>query len=192
MAARPGMTSIIQELRSLTDASEDDTTVNNVSYWSDEQIQGILDLHRRDALDVALVSHPLMEDGERVTKRYYIPDRVGVWIDNDPSVFTVVDAIGVVASGYSADLTGRQINFDSSTGDTAYYLRCRTFDMNAAASEVWSKKASHRASLIAWKAGGQTLAEDQEYLHCIERAKHFNQQRGFATVRMTRTGYSGT
>lgn len=190
MAARPGMTKLIQELRRRTDTSEDQTTINGVSYWTDDQLQDILDLYSRDVLDVALVPVPLYEAGVLVTKRFYVPNNVGQFIEDDPSVLQIVDNFGNEATGYTFDVVRRLVLFDSDAGHTPYYLRARTFDMIEAAATVWLEKAGHRASLIDWRAGGQTLSEDQEYQHCLQQYEKLVGLR-VKTTRITHTGYYG-
>lgn len=191
MAARPGMTTLIQRLRSLTDAAEGQTEVNGVSYWTDDQLQDILDLYRRDVLDVALEPVSLYEAGTLVTKRFYLPNMVGRFIEDDPTVLQVVDTLGNEVSGYTADFAGRLFLFESDQrANPNLFVRCRTFDIEAAAAHVWLEKAGHRASLIDWRAGGQTLSEDQEYQHCMDQYKHYSGNRIQAT-RLTHTGYRG-
>lgn len=187
MAARPGMTDLISDLRLKTDTSPDEVSVNGVSYWTDDQLQDILDQHRQD-VDVQLVAYPRYESGELLTKIYYIPNKVLTTLENDPSVLEIVDRYGNAATGYTVDLSGRKVTFDADTGGTAYWLRGRQFDVDYAAADVWAAKASHRAALVDWRAGGQTLYEDQEYQHCLEREKFYRGKR-LSVSRLVHSGY---
>lgn len=192
MAARPGMTTIILELRSLTDAAEEQTVIGDVSYWTDDQLQDILDKYRQDVLDTSLTPYSAYDAGVWATKRYYIPDSVNArYVENDTSVLSVVDSLGNPAPAYTFDVAGRQFNFTDDTQGTAYFMRARLYDIRLAAAYVWLQKAAHRVALIDWKAGGQTLSEDQEYQHCMEMYKLFSGYKGIQATRLTKVGYRG-
>lgn len=167
MAVRNGMVNHILELRRMTDASATEVKINNVQYWTDDQLQSILDVYRHDVLDLSLLPASQREAGTDVTYRYYIPDEVGAWIENDATVFSVVDENGVAQTDYTYDGINRYILFSANTSGATRLLRCRFFDMRLAAARVWFEKAGHRVALIDWKAGGQNLNEDQEYQHCM-------------------------
>lgn len=188
------MQTIILALRELTDANAGDVEVNGIPYWTDEQLQTVLDQFRTDVIDVPLRSVAMNEAGVTVFKRYYIPTIVGRWIENDDGtnqIFSVVDTSGNLAPAYTYDSGSRLITFTVSTNGLSYFLRCRFYDIYAAASDVWYKKASQRTALIDWKAGGQSLSEDQEYQHCLERGQFYSTKHGITVIRLKRGDYGG-
>lgn len=191
MAVRPGMSAILLYTRLKTDTREDETTVNGVAYWTDQQLQDMLDMHRIDARDIELIAYSEFEGGTNVTKRYYLPDTIGEWIEGSdtPDVFDVVDSMGNAAPSYTSDLPGRVIVFDDDTLGRSYFIRARFFDMRPALADIWLAKAGLRAELINWRAGGQNLQEDQEYKHCMEQYQLYSNILGISTVRMSMVGY---
>lgn len=192
MAARSGMASLILELRGFTDTKEQDVEVNGVAYWTDEQLQNVLDLYRKDVLDAELVSVPLMVNGVTEWTRYYIPLAIGHYLETDatPGAFSIVDVVGAAAPSHTVDIRAMTVVFNANTNGLEYFLRGRTYDVRAAAAHVWFMKAGHRAELIEWKAGGHTLSEDQEYQHCLEMYRLYSSFRGIGVTRLVRRGYS--
>ena len=202
MAVRnSSMSDFILELRRMTDASATEVKVNNVQYWTDDQLQGILDAYRHDVLDLRLMPASQREAGVDVTLRYYIPDEVGTWIENDPTVLTIVDENGVAVTNYTYDPTNRYFLFTSNTNGAIRMMRGRFFDMRLAAARVWFEKAGHRVALINWKAGGQNLNEDQEYQHCMAMFMAYSGNDGVKSImpntgrrnakRLRKVGYNG-
>lgn len=191
MAARAGMASLILELRGFTDTKVDDVEVNGVAYWTDEQLQDVLDLYRKDVVDVGLVSVPMMVNGVTEWKRYYIPFSVGHYLEtaDTPGAFSIVDSTGTDAPAYTVDYRALTVTFTASTDGRQYMLRGRVYDIRAAASHVWFMKAGHRAELIEWKAGGHTLSEDKEYQHCLDMYRLYSSFRGIGVTRLVRRGY---
>ncbi len=189
MAARLGMVELIALLRQLTDAESQTEQVNGAYLFDDDHLQEILDQHRYDFFDVLLTPVPLMESGSRVTKRYNWPRYIThVERDATAGAFSVVDAAGNAASGYTVYYDAKYIEFDADTTGRTYYLRCRQYNVNRAAAEIWLLKANLRASLIRWKAGDNTLYEDQEYRHCMEQYRFFR-SRGVGSVPLRRVDY---
>lgn len=193
MSVRPGMADIIAYVRLKTDTRVDETTVNGVSYWTDQQIQDILDKHRQDARNLELIAYSEYEGGTNVYKRYYFPNTLGEWLENSdtPNALEIVDSLGNAAPSYTLDLNGRVVVFDSTTLGKAYYIRARMFNVRNAIADIWLAKAGLRAELINWRAGGQNLAEDQEYEHCMQQYELYSNRKGVQFVRLTRVGYSG-
>jgi len=161
MAARAGMVNAIRELRLLMDANQQNVNVNGVMYWTDEQVQIILDDTSHDIIDVLLESTPFHVAGTLTYVRYYIPDIVPRWIEEGAAV-VVVDNLGNTAPSFTYDRTRRLIEFAVDTTGTQYFLRGRGFNMNESAAAGWLRKASVRAELIKWKTPAHTLDEDQE------------------------------
>lgn len=186
------MERIIKEVRAHTDTRENEVEVNGVSYWTDDQIQDVLDTFRTDARGLQLVRFSEYENGTNVYKRYYFPDKLGKWIEraDTPDAFSIVDGVGVLAPSHTVDYDGRLVIFSDTTLGRDYFVRARVFDLRAAIAEVWLKKADHRAELINWRAGGQNLQEDDEYKHCMDQYRLYSGLLGIQSVRLTRIGYS--
>lgn len=192
MTARPGMSDILLYVRSKTDTRENETTVNGVAYWTDDQLQNYLDMHRKDARNLALIKYSEYEGGINVYKRYYFPDEVGQWIEgpDTPDVFEIVDSLGNPAPTYTLDLAGRVIIFDETTLGRDYFIRARFFDMRPVLADIWLAKAGHRVELVNWRAGGQNIEEDDEYKHCMQQYEIYSNLLNLSSVRMSRLGYS--
>lgn len=198
MAVRPSMAALILELRGLTDASIGEATVNGITFWDDDQLQSILDSYRNDIVDVQLLPVAQRVAGSTVYKRYYFPEEVGNFIESD---FTITDENGFSLTGWTYTAGTRYILFSSDHANQPVYMTGAAYNIRLAAAKVWLTKASHRTTLIDWKAGGQTFAEDQEYQHCMQKFAEFAGPGGMAnvipglpavsgSVRLKRNGYA--
>jgi len=192
--ARAGMADLIRQLRINGAAGATDENVNGILYWTDDQLEDILDRYSSDVNDIQLVTYSRMESGVTVWKTYYLPASVPLNLEGSATVgeFTVVDTLGNVASGYTFDLARRRVDFAVNQNGKTYYVRARSFDLNRATSELWSKKASLRAELIDWKAGTYNLKEDQIYQHALQEAQRWAGKAGFNRVRLNRDDYANS
>ncbi len=190
MAARAGMVNAVKELRLLMDANQQKVNVNGVMYWTDEQVQEILDDTSHDIIDVRLASTPFMETGTLTYKRYYIPNEVPRWLEDDSASIVVVDNLGNAAPTFTYTRTRRLIEFASDTTGTEYFFRGRGFNMNESAAAGWLRKAGVRAELIKWKTPAHTLDEDQEYQHCLDMYRRFRNKLGLVSSPVQRLGYA--
>jgi hypothetical protein len=184
---RAGMADILKYVRLKTATAEDEVTIGGITYWSDEQLQEYVDRHRIDMRNVALIPYPEYVDGIRSTVRYYLPQTMGQWVETD--TLTVVDSLGNAAPTYTVDLPSRLVLFDADTLGKAYYIRTRFYDVRPAIADIWLDKVGLRVELIDWKAGGQNLAEDQEYQHCLDQYKLWSEIGGIQTTKMKKVGY---
>lgn len=208
MTVRLGMSSLILELRRLTDTEENDTTINGVAYWTDLQLQEKLDDHAIDINDVLLEPRPLHTAGVWEYKRYYIPKNITKHIEyytdaeqtanqaldvadqlDETQYFFIVNDLGNVVTNYTYTPSRRLIEFDTDQLANSYYIRAVGYNMNESAREVWLDKAAHRTQLVRWKAGEHQLHEDQEWEHCMKMAEFYGINRGLKTVDLVRTGY---
>lgn len=72
MAARAGMVSLIATLRGMTETAENDTTIGSLTFWTDDQLQSILDRHSFYVSE-QLESFPEIEAGSYTYKKYFLP-----------------------------------------------------------------------------------------------------------------------
>lgn len=194
--ARLGMAALILALRSMTAAQADEATVNDITYWTDDQLETILDKYRQDLLRQSLTSIPLQVDGVMDYSRYTFPIPFGYMIerpdtDEEEPTFRLYNSLGTLipAADYAVDPVQGVITFiEAQTTPRVMYLRYRLFNMNLAAAQVWREKAAHRAHFITWRTGAHTLHDDQEYQHCLEMVRVFGGNR-LTAVKLRRRGY---
>ena len=58
-----------------------------------------------------------------------------------------------------------------------------TYDLNAAAADVWDEKAAALTAEFDFSAGGQTFNRSQAYAHAEQMARRFRSRRAMRTVR---------
>lgn len=162
--ARSGMSNLILRLRGMTDTSESEYTVNSVAWWTDDQLQDILDQHRTDWSDVELVVQPEYVSGDWATRDYHLPRMNWEEYTSDSDIWRVVDTDGaaVSTSTYTADYLTGVIRFSSDQDHAIYYLRGRSFNLDAAAADVWRRKMAHYANTsFNFAADGQRFDRHQ-------------------------------
>ena len=184
MAARTGMTDLINDLRGLTDAGNDDYTIGTVTYWSDVALQGVLDKHRADFYEQAMQPAGSMVGG---TVQYY---RYDTGIKNQESgtaIFKVQDVLGNNYSGtaYGADYTQGVITWNSNTLGSSIYLTGRTYDLNAAAADVWRHKAANVAKAYDFSTDNHRMNRSQLMAQFFQMADYYARQAGPTTITIT-------
>ncbi len=152
MAARPGMTDLLSTLRGMTDAGTADYTIAGVPYWSDTQLQDVLDKHRYDIRSEVLMPQPSYVPGGVEYYQYNSSFDNFEATTGGTAIFIIKDGVGNVqgTATYTADYVTGRIEFASNTGGVDYYLTGRSYDLNAAASDVWKRKASQVAKAFSF------------------------------------------
>lgn len=179
MAERATMAELITELRALTDAGADDHQIGGVTFWSDQQLQDVLDRNRTTIRREALQPDGEYNAGAWLYYDYPIPAELGaIERAGTGGGFALRDASGNDAPAHTINYAAGVITFDDDTGGDVYYLDCRGYDMNAAAAAVWEQKAGFVAASVDWKADNHAISASQEHDHCMERARHFRSRAG--------------
>ena len=172
MAIRPEMTALVTRLRSITSAATDDV-FNGVTYWTDEQLQDILDAHTLGVQDLPLSEGALYTNGvlDWQKQTYHLARGYDVASD-----VTILDSLGVVVTG-TVNTQSKAVSLTAGSQGTQYYVRATVYDMYEAAAEVWSLKASQRSDYVRWKAGNYQANAAEEYQHCLERSSYYRAKR---------------
>lgn len=164
MAARAGMGTIITTLRAYT--AEPGTVT-----YSDDTMQAVLDSTRRTHKNLEVktidVDDPYTE--------YLFPFQVGEWVEQNEtgSGWALVDSNGDAAPSYTVNYQARLITFASDTSATIYYLSCREYDLNAAAAEIWRRKAAAVAAQVDFETDNHRFAASQKLKHYMEQAAYY-------------------
>lgn len=191
MAARDGMANLIVRLRAMTHTTSSDYTLGAVDYWSDEQLQDILDQHRTDVERAALRSEPEYVDSDSVYYDYYVPAGLSDFeeADTGTEAWAVRDGDGTTIStdDYAANYVNGHIRFTSDQDGEPYYLRARAYDLNKAAAEVWRQKAAHYAGRFDIKTDNHSLSRSQLIKQALQMAAFYDRQGGVTVSKLQRT-----
>lgn len=163
MAARDGMASLIIELRTRCDAGTADYQVAGSDFWTDDQLQSVLDRNRRDVKRETLMLAPELSGGSAI---YHDYQWCREWVEEAASgtaIWRVEDSQGslIGTASYTPEYGARSLRFASNTGGTAYFLTYRSYDLDRAAAEVWERKAGHVASRFDIKTDNHDLKRSQ-------------------------------
>lgn len=189
--ARSGLANLIQELRGMTEAGLTDYGIGAVYYWSDDHIQDILDIHRRDVIFEQLQMFPnQVASGSLSYKDYRSSFGFFEETTGGTAVFYVQDSTGVTigTANYTPDYRRGTALFASDQRGSVYYLTGRSYDLQAAAADVWRRKASHYASQFDFSTDNHSVTRSQAYKHCLEMAEFYEGKSGdsIQTVTMFR------
>lgn len=181
-AARSGMLYLVDELRILTEASANDYSIGGTPFWTDVQLQNILDQHRDDIIFQQLDIYPVQIAGGSLSYQdYRTPYN---WLEETTggtSILYIQDGTGTTigTANYTADVRRGQFQFSSDQGGSTYYLTGRTYDINAAAADVWRRKAAHYApTSFDFSTDNHSIKRSAVYDHCIHMAEYFENQGG--------------
>lgn len=172
------MTALIAQLRRLAAVSVGDVTVGGETYWTDDQLEDVLDRRRTEYRGVGL--GPIMGTPAQTTYTDYLLPTRDLEYDalGGADGFTLLDSTGAAAPAHTVDVSAGLIVFDADTGGASFYLDYRTYDLNAAAADVWEMKASFVASAVDWRSDNHQISASQEYEHCMKRAREFRSKAG--------------
>jgi len=184
--ARTGMASLITELRSMTEAGASDYTINNTAYWSDNHLQDVLDIHREDVIFERLDMFPVVIAGGSSSYQDYRSNYGFLEATTGgTAVLYLQDSTGSVigTANYTTDARRGQFQFTSDQAGSVYYMTGRSYDLQAAAADVWRRKAAHYApTSFNFSTDNHSISRSQVYDHCKEMAEFFENQGGDSIV----------
>lgn len=158
MTLRDGMQAMVSEFRIAANAATDDIFAG-VTYWTDTQLQDILDLK---SIPVTVSYAPLSEDST-----LYIPMDIPAhyWLDTD----TIV----IDSESYTYDdRTNRVTSTDTIETVTGIYV-----NFYDALAEIWERKAAQRETHADFRAGANQVALSQTFEHCRKMAALYRNKR---------------
>jgi len=177
MTARTGMTQLISDLRVLTEAGASEWVLGTVTFWDDAQLQNVLDRTVQEFILSPMDSLPTYSSGGTLLYNDYqikfgnIEQTTGgtaIFYVQDGNYNTVGTAL------YTSDYRRGKVTFSASTeGTTSFYATGRSYDLNAAAAEVWRIKANHVANSFDFTTDNTSVRKSQVYQHYVDRAEHF-------------------
>ena len=171
MTIRTGMANLIERLRVMTSAGTADFSLAGVTYWDDDQLQDVLDGNA-----TLLENYPLE----------WLPDTIGggsiEWhrakagnyrdfeeTTSGTTQWAIRDATGALqgTANYTPNYINGLIHFATDQGGTIYYLTARSYDLYAAAADVWLKRQAYYADWVHIASDGQEFDWQQAFEHAV-------------------------
>jgi hypothetical protein len=175
--ARTGMTDIITQLRSLTEAGTAEYSLGTLTYWSDDHLEDVLDTHRLDIDDYMLLQNPRYESGTLVYKEYR---SIFEWIESGTVTYLQGGSHTAVSTAdYSVDYQRGVVTFTANQSGSTYYLYGRTYDLYGAAADIWRRKASHVAQAIDFSTDNHSVKRSHLAKTYLEMAGYYASRSGF-------------
>lgn len=184
MAARAGMADVIGRLRGMCDAPSDEYTVGSDTYWSDDQLQDVLDSHRQDIRRERLMVEADLVAGGALEYHDYTWRRANVeGAESGTAAWLVQDGSGSAwgTSGtpsYDPNYRARLLRVNSDTAGTALYLSYRSYDLERAAADVWEQKAAHVAARFDIRTDNHALSRSQLRESYLQMARIYRKRAG--------------
>lgn len=176
MPARSGLADLILQLRGLTDAGSADYTLGTANFWDDDHLQQALDRHRVDVRREQLAPQPTYGAGGTPIYQDYASEFINFEATSaGTAVFVVEDGAGVDQGTalWSADYSRGIVSFAANTLGTAYYVTGRSYDLYAAAADVWRTKAAQSAKVFDVSTDNHSLSRSQIMKQALEMADYY-------------------
>lgn len=174
--------SLVDDLRLLTAAGNDEYTAGDSTYWSDTQLQACLDAHRKllDFQPVEWAPSKIGGGSVEYTRAY-----VGGNLSLEPNAGTVQDGQGGTVSGWTLDGDG-WMHFTADQAGSARYYTGYAYNIKAAAADVCTAWASALKTQVDVTSDDQSLKLSQKRTSLLEMAREFRKGAPLSTGDLTR------
>jgi hypothetical protein len=181
MAIRDGMQNLVNRVRALTSAGTAEYTVGDNTYWTDDHLEDILDSNAQFVIDTPLTWQPQSIGGGTVT--YVVAEALYRDFEEATSGtarWIVRDGPGaqIGTANYTTDYRQGRLTFTSDQGGTAYYLTGYTYDVHAAAADVWLERMAHFSDWYDFAADNQKFSRSQAWDHAMAMEKAMRAKAG--------------
>jgi hypothetical protein len=183
MTIRNTMLDLIRTLRGMTNAGKEDYVLaGTLYYWSDEQLQNVLDRYRLDIVREPLSIIPTMVAGGTIQYLNYQSEYINFESTSGGSaIFYLADGDGDIlgtATPYTTDYYRGLITFPSNTLGTPYYLSGSSYDLNMSAADVWRQKAAHYGDMFSFSTDNHRIDKGVLINNALKMAQTFEARSG--------------
>jgi hypothetical protein len=169
---------LVADLRLLVAAGTAEYSIAGTAYWSDAQLQAILDRNRRLLWGDPLDFLPQQDPGTVHYYRALIPVAGRLEpgaLGGGGNIGTVVDSGGTAISGGTISSTG-ELLFGADQAGSARFFRGYCYDLAAAAAEVLETWASVQKGAYDFSTDDQSFSRSQIVASLEARAAAFRLQ----------------
>lgn len=174
MTARTGLSDLITILRGYCNAGTADYSAGGTTFWSDDQIQTVLDRHRAEITNRFVQPVPRVITGGAIAYYdYYIG--IGNWESGTALAVENGQGQAYGTALYSVDATRGIINFPSGTGGSIVAITGHAYDVNSAAADLWRVKAAAYASSYDFSTDNHRMNRSQLIKNCFDMANLYEE-----------------
>ena len=189
MAARTGLSHLIDVLRGMADVGTADWTQGTANYYDSDQMERVLDRHRKEIVHEQL---GMLQDWNGGTVRYLeYTSRFKNYeqTSGGTAIFVIEHGTGadVSTANYTADYFRGRITFGTDTGGSTLYLTGRSYDLDGAAADIWMSKAANAANMYDFSTDNHSFKRSQFMKHCMDMAQYYKRNASSKTTVITRS-----
>lgn len=168
MSARSGMTTLINQFRSLVGNA-------GTAVFTEDRVQEILDNHRIEFYQNQLIITP-QEVNNTVVYKVYNSQYTNLEGTASGSVaFRLYDANGsAITNGFTFDAQRGTFTFDTNQAGSVRYLDSRSYDLYGAVADGWREYAGQLANHYDFRVEGRAYNRSQLFTHCAEMASYYD------------------
>lgn len=181
MAIRAGMSNLVNRLRALTGAGTADYVAGTVTYWTDDHLQAALDSNSRFFVAAPLAWQQQQQNGTAIWLIAQAPFRDLEELASGTARWNIATGAGsaIGTALYTPDYQSGQISWGTvSQGGSAYYLTAYTYDIHAAAADIWTERLANFVSYFDFRADNQTFSRSQVFRQAKEMRALMKEQAG--------------
>jgi hypothetical protein len=178
------MTDLIDVLRGMTDAGTADYTLGTAIYWDGDQIQRVLDRHVTDIIDYPLTAVGNMSTGGTIIyTEYRMPFANLEKTDGGTAIFYLAATGGSIigTANYSVDYLNGDVDFVANTRGSTVYMTAHTYNLNAAAADIWGSKAANVAKAFDFSTDNHSVKRSQMMKQYMDMKAMYLSQCGMQT-----------
>lgn len=175
-AVRKGMRDLILTLRGMTNAGTADYTIGLTTYWNDGHLQDTLDRYCTVVRDEEITPFAALNSGGSISYYdYQSRNRFFESTSEGTARFVIRDSTGTVkaSTDWSADYERGLITFTTDTAGAAYLLSGYSYDVYAAASDVWYQKAAHAGEMIDFSTDNHNIKRSHIVATALKMARRY-------------------
>ena len=173
--ARTGMTTLIDTVRGMTDAGTGDYTVGTATYFSDNEVQRVMDRNRTEVIRSEMTPVETYASGTVQYLGYYADYGNLEQTTGGTSIFYLESAAGSTLGTalYTMDYAAGKATFGSSTGGSTIFMYGYSYDLNGAAADIWRMKASNAAKMFDFSTDNMSVKRSQFQTMCMDMAGYY-------------------
>lgn len=187
--ARTGMTDLIGQIRVFCNLGTNDYTLGTSTFWSDDNVQTVLDRHKVTVIEDELLEVPNTISGGSIEYKIF-HSRFGNFeqTTGGTAIFTIEDSAGTIigTSNYTVDYANGIVTFGSNQAGSSRYLTGYSYDIYNTAADVWRMKAGAYGESVNFKTDNMSVNRGDLIKNALSMASQYSMMGNSKVIDMIR------